>query len=222
MRRLGHKTGIARCVAPAWLALLVASAGSAMPAELWRGVVEEEPCRIEVRSEATELRLSPGGHLNEIVVEGDPRLLAIETRREGGRFVLEVDELSGQPRGVAGIELPSACSVSVESGSGSVVIDGGEKWLSYSVSTATGTITAYLDPGSDTLVELATSGEITVDFSIRIERAYHQEPSKRGRVVIGNEGSPVNRRVRLTSRQGAISILRRPEESGETPDRALR
>jgi hypothetical protein len=73
------------------------------------------------------------------------------------------------------------------------------------LSTTTGPITLYLDPQASVAVDLATSGEITVDFSVFIDYVYHQEPAKLGKVVIGDGLTS----ARVNSRRGHISVLRR-------------
>ena len=71
------------------------------------------------------------------------------------------------------------------------------------VSTLTGDITLRVPEGSFS-IELATSGEITVDFPVEIEYRYHGEPSKEGLITIGSGATS----IRLESRRGTIRVLR--------------
>lgn len=182
-----------------------------MGGELWRGELRIEPCRVELVGEAEDVRARASSRRHEVAVEGDSSSLTIESSREGGNLTLRVVGRSGGDRGEIEVWLPPACSAELSTDSGKVVVDGGSELLSYSVSTVTGPIEAIVDPRSNTLVELATSGEITIDFSIHIDYRYHQEPSKHGRVIVGGDAGSGTNRVLLTSRQGAVSVLRPTE-----------
>ena len=92
----------------------------------------------------------------------------------------------------------------------------GQEIFPAAVDTVTGDITAWVDPDAEATIVLATSGEITTDFSIVIDFRYHEEPAKHGRLTI-RAGATIEggaTKVRLTSRRGAVSVLRRhPPES---------
>lgn len=205
------------CPAGAWVALLLVCGGAASGAELWREEIDFELCRVVLISEATDVRASTSSRRNEITVEGDSSTLAIEPSRDGANLTLRVEGASDGD-GEIEVRLPPACSAEIKTGSGTVSVDGGKEGLSYSVSTVTGAVEALVDPDSSTAVELATSGEITTDYSIRIDYVYRQEPSKHGSLIVEGNRDTGTDRVFLTSLRGAISVLRRPDgPPGETP-----
>ena len=72
------------------------------------------------------------------------------------------------------------------------------------VETVSGDITAWVDAAADVTVFVATSGEITTDYTIAIENRYHEEPAKVGRIAIGSGATDAC----LTSRRGAVRVLR--------------
>ncbi|MCP3959329.1 MAG: DUF4097 domain-containing protein [bacterium] len=78
------------------------------------------------------------------------------------------------------------------------------------VDTVTGDITVFAGPDTSATISFATSGEITVDYPVEIEFRHRQEPAKHGLVVIGDGAE----QVRLRSRQGSVSVLRRPASEG--------
>ena len=96
----------------------------------------------------------------------------------------------------------AALSLTSESGPIELVLD--EQTGAVDVETRIGDITLTASPRLNADVSLSTSGEITTDFSISIDRQPHEEPSKHGRITVG-EGQVS---IRLETRRGAISVLR--------------
>jgi hypothetical protein len=71
-------------------------------------------------------------------------------------------------------------------------------------STVTGEIEIHLWEDAVMQVDLATSGEISTDFTLRIEHRRFEEPGKFGYATLG-EGGP---RLTLQSKRGRIRLLR--------------
>lgn len=158
-----------------------AEAGSGV--ELWRGPEgrSAETCRIALSTAdaAVEVRTVTDG---PAVLLGDDARSSVSLSSEDGKED-DTTRLVATGDGPLVLRLPPRCAVSVE--------------------TVTGAVVYRAEPESDATVFLATSGEITVDFSVEIEYRHHQEPSKYGQVTVGDGGT----RVELTSRRGAVSIL---------------
>jgi hypothetical protein len=72
------------------------------------------------------------------------------------------------------------------------------------LTTETGEIEAYLWEDAEMLVTIATSGEISTDFSLEIEHRRYEEPGKRAVALVGQGGS----KLTLRSKRGAIRLLR--------------
>lgn len=70
--------------------------------------------------------------------------------------------------------------------------------------TETGEIEVYLEENAGTTVKIATSGEISTDFSIQIEHLRFQEPGKQAVAVIGDGSSLLT----LRSKRGRVRLLR--------------
>ncbi len=118
------------------------------------------------------------------------------------------------------VSVPSGCSVRVRTADGSVAVEIGPAAFPLAVDTVTGDVTERIDPAADATIMLATSGEITTDYTIEVDFRYHAEPAKHGRVAIGRgttdnaTGTPTE--VHLTSRRGAVRVLR-PAEGPDRP-----
>lgn len=69
--------------------------------------------------------------------------------------------------------------------------------------TLTGDITAHLREGASLDIEASTSGEISTDFSLRIERRPSEEPGKLAFVKIGAGGAKLS----AASKRGKIRLL---------------
>ena len=72
------------------------------------------------------------------------------------------------------------------------------------VTTETGDIELHIGEDADMEVHIATSGEISTDFSLEIEHRRFEEPGKHAHAVIG-EGGPG---LTLTSKRGRVRLLR--------------
>ena len=71
-------------------------------------------------------------------------------------------------------------------------------------STVTGEIEIHLWEDAVMQVDLATSGEISTDFTLRIEHRRFEEPGKYGYATLGEDGP----RLTLRSKRGNIRLLR--------------
>jgi hypothetical protein len=88
-----------------------------------------------------------------------------------------------------------AISVTLETG-----ITGGMQ----AFSTETGEIEVHLWEDADMTVSIATSGEISTDFSIEIEHRPLEEPGKRARAIVGDG----HNELVLNSKRGRVRLLR--------------
>lgn len=84
------------------------------------------------------------------------------------------------------------------------------------LTTQTGDIEVWLWEDADMNVSLATSGEISTDFSLEIEHLRFEEPSKHAVAVVGRGGPELT----LRSKQGRVRLLRlqksfKPEEQSK-------
>jgi hypothetical protein len=86
----------------------------------------------------------------------------------------------------------------------SVALETGVTALSQDFTTETGDIEIELWEDADMSVDLATSGEISTDFSIEIDHHPFEEPGKHGTAVVGKGGPE----LRLRSKRGRIRLLR--------------
>ena len=76
--------------------------------------------------------------------------------------------------------------------------------LPQELSTETGEIETHLWEDAHLRVEIATSGEISTDFSLTIEHTRFEEPAKHARATVGG-GGPL---LTLRSKRGRIRLLR--------------
>ncbi len=83
------------------------------------------------------------------------------------------------------------------------------------LSTHTGDITVHLWEDANTTVKIATSGEISTDYSLQVERRRFEEPGKHAVAVVGRGGPELT----LSSKRGNIRLLWLPRhfkrENGE-------
>ena len=77
-----------------------------------------------------------------------------------------------------------------------------------SFTTETGDIEVYLWEDANLQVRLATSGEISTDFSIDIEHRRFEEPGKQGRATVGKGGPELV----LESKRGRVRLLRQQRD----------
>lgn len=90
----------------------------------------------------------------------------------------------------------------------SAALESGVTEQPQSITTETGDIEVYLWEDADMQVRLATSGEISTDFSIEIEHRRFEEPGKHGRATIG-DGGP---QLVLESKRGRVRLLRQQRD----------
>jgi len=100
--------------------------------------------------------------------------------------------------------------VSAKSSRGAVsaALETGVTEQEQSISTETGDIEVYLWEDAAMEVRLATSGEISTDFSIDIEHRRFEEPGKLGRATIGGGGPELT----LESKRGRVRLLRQQRD----------
>jgi len=79
---------------------------------------------------------------------------------------------------------------------------------SQDISTETGDIEVYLWEDANLEVDIATSGEISTDFSVSVEHRRYEEPGKRAVATVG-KGGP---RLSLYTKRGHVSLLRLQRE----------
>lgn len=192
-----------------WLLVALPTIVSAQ--ELWRGDADQCPAEVSFESGfLTVLRgpgpavltaLSPGFELTAAGVADAPRL-ALQTARE----------LAAQAH--AQLQVPGQCALRVTSGEGHVTLLAGTR-APLIVETTTGTIVLCIEEPTDIDLSLATSGELTVDFSLTLDYDPRREPSKKGSIRFRSGTPHAAIPVSLSSRQGAIrtvdcQIPRRP------------
>lgn len=90
----------------------------------------------------------------------------------------------------------------------SAALESGVTKQPQSITTETGDIEVYLWEDADMQVRLATSGEVSTDFSIEIEHRRFEEPGKHGRATIG-KGGP---QLALESKRGRVRLLRQQRD----------
>lgn len=190
------KARLACCFLLAW-AISPAAAESA-PSPLWLG--SEGPCQIRLES--------PTGDLEIALVTGRPRLLGaaaawrVQASERDGATLLTASPAAPEVS-LLRLEAPRSCRLTVVARRGNIEAVGSFE-APFELETDTGTITLRVEAASDLAVDLATSGEITVDFSVSIDYRHHQEPSKQGRIVLGSATSSVS----LSSNTGSIRVLK--------------
>lgn len=181
-----------------WTFSLASPAAEPNAEVLWTG--NDGPCRIRLES--------PSGDLEVALVSGPPRLLGA-----AGAWRSQAGERDGATHLVASpqtpaasalrLEVPPLCQLIVVTQRGNIEAAG--LFASpLELETNSGNITLRVPAASNLAVELATSGEITVDFSVSIDYRHHQEPSKQGRIVLGSAAGS----VRLSSNTGSIRVLK--------------
>jgi hypothetical protein len=84
------------------------------------------------------------------------------------------------------------------------VLESGVTTEAQEFTTETGEIEVHLAEDATVDAHVATSGEISTDFSIQIEHERFSEPSKRGTAIVGGGGA----RLTLSSKRGRVRLLR--------------
>ena len=199
--------------------------------ELWRGSAGQA-CDLLLVNEIGGVRVGANSSPDSVpVVIGNPEL-TIDAAIAGGRTTLAVKR-SGATASSAtassatassatastAVELSVSpeCRVAVRTTDGPVTVEIGPDAFPLAVDTVTGDVTAWVDPAAGATILLATSDEITTDYTIALDFRYHQEPAKHGRIVTGREAqgdgamgeaTGTSIEVHLRSRRGAVSVLR--------------
>jgi hypothetical protein len=98
----------------------------------------------------------------------------------------------------------------------SIALEAGVTERPQELSTVTGDIEVHLWEDATANVKIATSGEISTDFSIQIEHRRFEEPGKRATAVVGGGGPELT----LYSKRGRVRLLRlprhfKPEKNGQ-------
>jgi hypothetical protein len=96
--------------------------------------------------------------------------------------------------------------VSAESSRGriSAMLEKGVTTEPQEFSTITGDIEVYIWEDADMSVDIKTSGEISTDFSMKIEHHRFEEPGKHAEAVVGKGGPKLS----LYSKRGRVKLLR--------------
>ena len=98
-------------------------------------------------------------------------------------------------------------SAATERGQISATLETGVTDRPQELTTVTGDIEVHLWQDANMNVRLATSGEISTDFSIDIEHRDQEEPGKYGRATVGKGGPDLS----LRSKRGRVRLLRLPK-----------
>lgn len=210
------------CSTPMLIALLAglpAASSAVASGALWQ-LPDGQPCEIELQTIAP-LTLELGSLRGSI--RGDGTRWAVTTQRDQAtlRIAAVLRGASNPPQepplpselSPLHLELPEGCAVAVRGAEAPVEVRG-PITAPLSVETSTGDVTVWIagdsEPrGGDLAIELATSGPITVDWSIELRYLHQQQPSKRGRMRFGAAATAVT----VTSRQGGLAVLQTPRSS---------
>jgi hypothetical protein len=103
-------------------------------------------------------------------------------------------------------KLKGAVSADSDRGNILLVLEPDVTTVEQVVQTRTGDISLHLPASADMIVEAATSGAITTDFSITIAHRDRSEPNKIATATIGTGAQQLS----IRSLQGAVRIMRRP------------
>lgn len=153
---------------------------------------EGRPNRVDLSifvPEGTKLSVSTKGGLIEIrglrgAIEASTESGAIDIRQADGAVLVRNDR-----------------------GTTSVVLARLSPDRTYSVESVTGDITVSLPDPADATVKMATSGYVTTDVTLAIEKRPHEEPNKVARALLGAGTVPVS----IRSRRGAIRLLQQED-----------
>jgi hypothetical protein len=159
---------------------------------------EERPKQADPRaprSRADLVLLVPEGL--DARAETDSGLIACKGVRGDVELVTRTGKISA--RGMKGRILARTDRGDIE-----IVLEPGVTEASQVVESVTGNISVFVADAADLDVTLATSGEITTDFSIDIEHRDLEEPSKRGTARVGEGG----RSLEILSKRGHIRLGR--------------
>ncbi|MEM7584338.1 MAG: hypothetical protein AAF560_13195 [Acidobacteriota bacterium] len=196
-----------------WLAASLSGSASSLAeeppggasSELWRAP-SGAPCRAELIQRLGGVRVSAAPSGTPWIVSGPSNLrLAASTQTTSVALTIEAaSKPSEQADQDVEIALPEGCELAIRTEHGAVHVDLGGRAAPISVDTVSGEIAVTVAPDVEATIALATSGMITVDFTISINHRYHEEPAKHGQIVLGDGAT----QMRLTSLRGNVSVLR--------------
>lgn len=173
---------------------------------LWQGKLPSgaADCRLRLEHPQGAVQVHRQGRVLRLL--GDRSQWAVAVQGSGARHRLEVSAADpGEPPAAARplrLQAPARCQLELRTTFGAIEVRGAAGPLQ--AETRTGDIVLHLPGRSNAAVELATSGDITVDFSVEIDYRRAQEPSKYGHIRVGTADTG----VKLSSRQGAVRVLR--------------
>jgi hypothetical protein len=183
-----------------------AQANGAGDGVLWKGRVARSAadCRVRLEHPHGAVQVLRRGRSARLLGERGP--WAVAAHGAGASHRLDVSVAgAGEPPADARplrLEVPARCQLELETSFGAIEVSG--KVGPLQAQTRTGDIVLRVPAEADLRINLATSGETTVDFSIDIDYRRAQEPAKHGAIRIGSGETE----VKLSSRQGAVRVLR--------------
>lgn len=191
--------------------LAIAVNVSACTHHVWRGP-EGEPCHLMLINEFG------GIHVNASLPSASAPVLTghsgmnFDSVTSDGQTTLTVTKPDDPDASDVELLAPAHCGVTARTTDGPVSVAAGSRIPSLTVATTTCNIALEIAPATTAEISLATSGEISTDYTIDIEYKYHEEPAKYGRVVTGSEtggsASDTPAKIELRSLRGDVSVLR--------------
>lgn len=171
-----------------------------------------EPCQVQVQHPVGDLAVHRVRGTS-VEAHGDSTVWRVDANTQDGVLQLRsagAEASQGHADAVPlRIDVPRGCHLVVRGDAGRVDLHGRHE-APLDVETVTGAITLWAERRADLRVELLSSELLGTDYSIEIEHMRHQEPDKRGVVVLGNGGV----QARLASRRGVVSVLDRERAVG--------
>lgn len=194
-------------VAPVLAALLTVAGTSGVAARermepLWSAPVADT-CTVSITHEQGSLRIERGR--GRIRLDAAPGRWRVEGGSDAeGRVRLSLQAVGSEAPDPAPVRLrlPRDCALEVVTGAGSISITGRHR-ARMVATTRSGDIDLWVEPRSGLDLSAATSGDLTVDFSVELDYLHHREPAKRGSLRIGSGGVD----VALSSKRGAVRVL---------------
>ncbi len=142
-----------------------------------------------------------------------PKALTVSARTERGMVEchgVKSDATLETTRGDIFVRKTSGCvNGRTEMGKIQVVLLPGVTESAQTFQSVTGDISVYVADTANLDVTLATSGEITTDYSVRIEHRDHEEPDKIAVARVGAGGRDLD----LRSKRGSLKLRRLPVPS---------
>lgn len=139
-----------------------------------------------------------------------PQGAALHARTEADRIEvkgLDGDLIAESVKGDIWVrKIKGAVQARSERGQISAMLESGVTRKPQEISTRTGEIEVHLWEDANMDVTIETSGEISTDFSMRIEHRRFEEPGKHAVAIVGEEGPQLS----LLSKRGRVRLLRLP------------